>query len=273
MNEITLPEVVAAGIYDTRDAVRGREVTRARKTVMFELELADGAGGISYIDRESAPITERLFVCSKPGESRHTRLPYRCHYVHFMLSGGPLYEALMDVPHFFEPREHAEYRTLLEGICRSAGTGLFRDRLMVQSLLLRLLYLVCDPDRRTLAVGAPKRSNERAIRTVIEYIRENPTADLRLGTLAALVSFSPIHFHSCFRAATGRTLRDYVEKTRIDRAVGLLSGSELTLSEIAYECGFSSQSYFSYAFKRRMGATPREYVAAVLSRDGTEAPR
>ena len=125
MNEITLPEVVAAGIYDTRDTVRGREVTRARKTVMFELELVDGAGGIAYIDRESVPITERLFVCSKPGESRHTRLPYRCHYVHFMLSGGPLYEALMAVPHFLSRASMPNTARSLRGsaVLRAPGSS------------------------------------------------------------------------------------------------------------------------------------------------------
>ena len=270
MNQFELPEIIAAGIYDTRSSVRGREVTRVRKTSMFELELADGVGGISYINEESAPISDRLFICARPGESRYTRLPYRCHYVHFMLKSGPLYDMLCECPHYFEPREYGEYREILEGLCRFGSTGLMRDHMMMQSLLLRLLYLVCDEERRTPPAGKPKSNNDRAIRTVIKYICDHPTADLRLSTLAGLVSFSPIHFHNCFRAATGRTLRDYVEEQRIKRAVGLLTGTDLTLSDIAYECGFSSQSYFSYAFKRRMGTTPREYAADLLSRTWEE---
>lgn len=57
-----------------------------------------------------------------------------------------------------------------------------------------------------------------------------------------------------------KTLREYVEEQRIRRAVNLLVGTDLTLSEIAYECGFSSQSYFSYVFKERMKTTPRAYA-------------
>ena len=266
MSEIILPEIVAVGIYNTRHSVRGREVTKTRKTSMFELELSTEAGGISYINEESSPITERLFICAKPGESRHTRLPYRCYYVHFMLSGGALYDMLNECPHYFEPSEYREYEAIFEGLCQHGNTGLLRDRLMMQSHLLRLLYLVSDEERRIALPSVPKSNNERAIRTAIDYIRTNLNADLRLSTLAERVSFSPIHFHNCFRSATGRTLRDYVEEQRIKKAINLLAGTDLTLSDIAYECGFSSQAYFSYAFKKRMHATPREYARGLLER-------
>ena len=40
----------------------------------------------------------------------------------------------------------------------------------------------------------------------------------------------------------------------------------MTLTQIAYECGFSSQAYFSYAFKRKMKSPPREYVNSILKK-------
>ena len=61
-------------------------------------------------------------------------------------------------------------------------------------------------------------------------------------------------------------LREYVEDRRIRKAVNLLIETDLTLAEIAYECGFSSQSYFSYAFKKKMGLTPREYAKEIYNR-------
>ena len=57
-----------------------------------------------------------------------------------------------------------------------------------------------------------------------------------------------------------KTLRDYVEQQRIKKAINLLQTTNLTLTQIAFECGFSSQSYFSYVFKRRMKKSPREYI-------------
>jgi AraC-like DNA-binding protein len=235
---------------------------------MFELELSTEAGGISYINRESTPITEHLFICSRPGEVRHTVLPYRCYYIHFMLKEGTLCDILEGCPHYTELSEqrYAEYKRIFEGLCTHSDTGLLRDRMIQQSLLLELLCLLGDIKAESISHEPRKSNHERAIHQTLDYIHTHLTADLSLSALAARASFSPIHFHNCFRAATGRTLRDYVEEQRIKHAISLLVRTERTLSEIAYECGFSSQAYFNYAFKRRMKATPREYAATLLSR-------
>ena len=75
-----------------------------------------------------------------------------------------------------------------------------------------------------------------------------------------------ICFHNCFKRSTGKTLRDFVEDVRLEIAVNLLINTDKTLTEIAYECGFSSQSYFSYAFKKKMNVTPREYVKNIYKK-------
>jgi len=56
-----------------------------------------------------------------------------------------------------------------------------------------------------------------------------------------------------------------VEEQRIKKAIDLLISTDCTLTDVAFECGFSSQSYFSYVFKRRMQKTPREYVQEIYS--------
>mgnify|MGYP003299181988 CR=1 FL=1 len=52
------------------------------------------------------------------------------------------------------------------------------------------------------------------------------------------------------------TLREYVEEQRFQRAVNLLFSRDMTLSEIAYECGFNDGNYFSYKFKEAYGVSP-----------------
>ena len=130
-----------------------------------------------------------------------------------------------------------------------------------QSLILRLIYGICRP-----ASYPPNKSNSRAVQEAIEYIKSNPASELDLCSVASRVKFAPSYFHKIFKAHTGKTLQKYVEELRIERAVHLLSESDMTLTEIAYECGFCSQSYFSYAFKRHTGIPPRAYSKRMLER-------
>lgn len=261
MSTIMLPEIVAVGVYNAELAHAGAQMTKNRKTSMFELELPVGAGGVSYIDGESMPLTEGLVICAKPGQVRHTRLPFKCYFVHMILPDGELAQRLSALPSFIEIDDRARIEALFVAMCDSEATALERDRLLLQSRLLELIYLLSE--RAEVASFRAERGASEMITRVIAYIKENLTSNLTLARVAAFASFSPIHFHNCFKRATGKTLRDFVEAERLRHAVGLLVGTDKTLAEIAYESGFSSQSYFSYAFRRKMGMTPRAYAAEI----------
>ncbi len=258
MKQIALPEVIAAGIYNTDIAVKNREVTKKRKTTMFELELAMGDGGVSYIDDESREIRGGLLICAKPGQVRHTQLPFICRYIHMVADGG-LYDILVGLPSFLETERQDYFASLFERIEESYSTGTDEDGLLMNSAVLELIHALKKEAARRVDFQS-SASGSDSVERALEFIKSNLTEDLSLGRVAEQVSFSPIHFHNCFKSATGKTLRCYVEELRIKRAVELLVSTDYTLTKIAFECGFSSQSYFSYAFRRRMKKTPREYA-------------
>ena len=133
-------------------------------------------------------------------------------------------------------------------------------KIMLHSLLLKLIYTLSKAAPSIKFHHTPKQNNRAVIERTLRYINSNLTADLSLESLSREAKFSPIYFHKLFKASTGKTLREYVEEQRIKKATDLLLSGDKTLSEIAYECGFSSQSYFNFAFKRKMGKTPREYA-------------
>jgi len=266
MENIVLPEIVAIGVYNAELAVKNREITKNRKTTMFEIELPTEKGGISHINEETVPITGDLLICAKPGQTRHTRLPFKCYYIHMMISGGALYDILMNAPNYITVDNAEKYLEIFKKLCNYYDTGLERDKIILQSLVLKLIYLIDVSSQKSDRADKIKRNNDNAIKKAIKYIENNLTSDLSLKTISEIASFSPIHFHNCFKASTGMPLREYVEDRRIRKAVNLLIETDLTLAEIAYECGFSSQSYFSYAFKKKMGLTPREYAKEIYNR-------
>ena len=256
--DIILPEIVAAGIYNSQIAVKDRAITKNRKATMFEIEIPIEEGGISYIASEERHISPDIVICAKPGQIRHTKLPFKCYYIHMILNTGTLYD--------IQTKRSAEYRKIFEGLCKHSNSPLEIDRIKAFSLVLELVYLLDKDSKKQLYRNGLKSGNYEIIEDVIKYIKENLTSDLSLNAVASYASLSSIHFHNCFKAATGKTLHEYVEEQRIKKAAGLLVSTDLTLTEISYECGFSSQSYFSYAFKRKMKMTPREYAKEVYKR-------
>lgn len=263
---MNLPDIVAIGIYNSNFAVKNKVITKNRKTTMFEIEIPIEKGGISYINAEKMPIEPDMIICAKPGQLRHTKLPFKCYYIHFMVTDGKLYDNLMDIPNYVKTNKYKAYYEIFKKMCNYYDSAIESDEIILHSLVLELIHnLIRDSKKRSLH-KLIKKNNYKAIENTINYIKENPAADLSLETIASKAGFSPIHFHNVFKASTGKTLREYVEEQRIKKAANMLITTDHTLSEIAYECGFSSQSYFSYAFKHKTGKTPRKYAKEIYER-------
>ena len=254
-----LPQIEVIGIYNSQIIGPNNHVTKNRTTTMFELELPMEDGGISHINSDYLPITTNMIICAKPGQVRHTRFPFKCYYIHLTINEGYLYDMLMSFPDFFSIEDIGKYQEIFKNLCKYYETRTKQDEIIQQSLVLELIYML-SKDVHIQTQNSKFKSNRFDIDKALKYIKENLTENLSLQTVADHVMLSPIHFHNCFKSAVGKTLHEYVEEQRIKVAVNLLLTTDLTLTQIAFQCGFSSQSYFSYVFKRKMKMTPRKYV-------------
>ena len=97
------------------------------------------------------------------------------------------------------------------------------------------------------------------LQRVTEYIQDNLREELTLERISQSLSMSPFHFAHAFRQAVGLAPHRYVIKCRIERAKSLLRGTDLSVTEIAHQVGYSNQSHFSVAFHKVTGQTPRRY--------------
>ena len=264
--DIILPEIVAAGIYNTEIAVKNKTVTKNRKTTMFEIEMPIENGGTSFIDTENQQISTNMIICAKPGQIRHTKLPYKCRYIHMILKEGMLYNMLMNMPNFIKITNTEKYNTLFKKLCSYYETNVDNDKIILQSLILELVYKLNNTASMYRHSHKTKSNNYAAVEKTMHYIKSNLTLDLSLAVISEYVSFSPIYLHNLFKASTGKTIHEYVEEQRLKKAINLLTITNLTLTKIAYECGFSSQAYFSYVFKRKMKIPPKMYTKKIIER-------
>lgn len=247
------------GIYNSKIAQPYANTSKIRKLSQFELELPLENGGISYIDSDNARITTNLFICAKPGQTRQTQFPFKCCYVHISVFDEKLNKVLSAIPTFIEIKDRAVYKDLFDEIQNYSVPTNTANEIMQRSLILKLIYALYQENESNL--NAKKYGF--SINKAIDYIDKNLCSDLKLENIAKQVAMSPIYFHNCFKTVMGKTLREYVEEQRIMESINLMLSTNMTLTEIAYSCGFSSQSYFSYVFKRKMNTTPRKYIKSL----------
>lgn len=88
-------------------------------------------------------------------------------------------------------------------------------------------------------------------------IHRDPGRDWRLEDLARISHLSRSRFSARFRAAVGHAPIDYVLRWRMALAQKALTRPEATIAAVATQLGYSSESAFTYAFRRATGTTPR----------------
>lgn len=98
-----------------------------------------------------------------------------------------------------------------------------------------------------------------ALARIIEFIQTPEGLRASLADLAAIAGYSTSHFLRQFRAATGSTPHQFVQRQRLIRARELLARTRQPLTKIALDCGYASQSHFGTRFLHATGMTPRQY--------------
>lgn len=101
--------------------------------------------------------------------------------------------------------------------------------------------------------------NIRPIQLAIEYINEHYGDPLSLEMVAEYVHLTPPYFSQLFKKETGSTFIDYLTLQRMNQAKRLLRHSDLSVSEIVEQTGYSDAKYFSRVFTKSFGISPQKY--------------
>ena len=107
----------------------------------------------------------------------------------------------------------------------------------------------------------------RIMRELKGYVEDHLGEPITIEDLARHVHYSRTYITVRFKAATGMSIMDYVERRRMDRARELLLEGDRTVTQIAESLGYSSLQYFSRRFSRAVGCAPSRYAAQRGGRD------
>jgi len=95
--------------------------------------------------------------------------------------------------------------------------------------------------------------------SLMNFINRNLEKSLSVDMLAAKAGMSISTLNRTFSKAFGHSPMEYVIRKRISRACELLSSSNMTISEIASQTGFTDSNFFSRQFRKVKGLSPREF--------------
>ncbi len=114
-----------------------------------------------------------------------------------------------------------------------------------------------------------KRAYIRKINAAIDYIEDNIYDELNLTTISNVSGFSPFHFHRIFKAHMGETINRFLQRIRLEKAATqLLHNHEKSITDIAFDCGFSGSAAFARLFKEKYGMSASEWQKKMLRKNG-----
>ena len=169
--------------------------------------------------------------------------------------------------------QRADQGLEVTGITRLTATRIIQEMLHVHGmkrviLLLQLLDLLSNSeDLREISSAVlpqPRPGASDRVSQACEYIASNLPEPIYVADLAAIVGLGKSAFSRLFKKSTGRTVPQYVNELRIARACLLLAETDLTVSQIAMDCGFVSPAHFQRQFREHQHCVPLAYRSRVV---------
>ena len=153
-----------------------------------------------------------------------------------------------------------ELTEIFDDVVEADHDRAFGYEFAVQNRMAKLWLRMLREWEPLLQKKIPKTSvGIECVRSMMLFISENYAEKLTLDEIAVSAAISRRECCRCFRTVLGMTPTDYLTQYRLDAATQLLLNTSKTILEISEECGFSSASYFSKAFLKNMGYTPKSF--------------
>lgn len=162
------------------------------------------------------------------------------------------------------PQIHEEIRQLMLQIKKEFAQALPYSGTLVYSHFLKILAEVGRSQAEIIqqnfdAKNSTQKEYMEKFLFVTNYINEHFTEDLNLEQVASLAGFSKYHFTRLFRQYAGTTFYKYLNHKRIAHAKNLLLDPDLSVTDVAFQSGFTSISAFLRMFRLANNCTPTEF--------------
>lgn len=141
----------------------------------------------------------------------------------------------------------------------SKKKGLLSEKLLYSAVFQLIMLLSSLP--RTSRITSGQDVPEEIV-TALQYIDQHYKENIDLDAISDILHMSKYHFCRLFHNTTGATFLQYLYNIRLTKVHNLLLETSMTLTEIAAQTGFSSNSHLSRVFQKVYQTSPREFRKA-----------
>ena len=124
-------------------------------------------------------------------------------------------------------------------------------------LQVLLVYIARKQNLSVISDSSFRLSMECALAK--RYIDINYSQNITLDSLAEITHINKFYLAHSFTECIGQSPINYLTNRRLEASKELLTSSNLSVTQVASSVGFSSQSYFSQNFQKKVGMSPRQY--------------
>lgn len=187
-----------------------------------------------------------------------THDPWEYAWVGFSGSDAPIILQATDfskkTPCIFQLEKGDDVKRQLLHIYDSRGTEL-KNAVEMTGRLYTTLSILMHVSKKTQTAN----SSQNYVQKSIEYISSNYAYPITIEEIANYVGLSRSHLFRSFETVLGMSPKEYLSDYRIKQSCYLLEHSSLSITAIANSIGFDNSLYFSKAFHKAKGMSPREY--------------
>lgn len=162
-------------------------------------------------------------------------------------------------------KDHRAYQSILD-ILKNVWNYIYFEEsdyeLKVRNELSTLFGILNQLQKNIGETVFPKIPNyllEKRVQVLLDYIHTHYKNKITIETLAKTASISKTEVLRCFKSIIGLSPITYLNSYRLQKAAQLLINTENNIQEIATDCGFDDNSYFSKLFKKNYHVTPHNY--------------
>jgi AraC-like DNA-binding protein len=140
------------------------------------------------------------------------------------------------------------------------------DRLWLEEAVVELTNRVFDAAYGTPAPPSAGGRTRELVHEARTLLAQTVTTPLALSDIANALGVSMFHLSRCFRAMTGHTLHEHRSQLRLRASLEGLERDDRDLVRVALDCGYSSHSHFTAAFRQAFGVPPSRIRSALRLR-------